>query len=94
MHETRPKKRLYTPIDSWRRRWLLPGSFLLISFLIMILPLEGFIASVKAVLSYVFIPQVRATHSVVQYGEGVSSTVQELLRAHQENQEDCEEKER
>ena len=87
MHETRPKKKLYTPIDSWRRRWLLPGSFLLISFLLMILPLEGFIASVKAVLSYVFIPQVRATHSVVQYGEGVSSTVQELLRAHQENQQ-------
>jgi len=87
MHETRHKKKLYTPIDSWRRRWLLPSSFLLISFLLMILPLEGFIASVKAILSYVFIPQVRAAHSVVQYGEGVSNTVQELLRAHQENQQ-------
>ncbi len=87
MHETRQKKKLYTPIDSWRRRWLLPGSFLLISFLLMILPLKGFIASVKTVLSYVFIPQVRAAHSVVQYGEGVSNTVQELLRAHQENQQ-------
>ena len=87
MHETRHKKKLYTPIDSWRRRWLLPGTFLLISFLLMILPLEGFIASVKAVLSYVFIPQVRAAHSIVQYGQGVSDTVQELLRAHQENQQ-------
>ena len=87
MRESQHKKKLYTPIDSWRRRWLLPGAFLLISFLLMILPLEGFIASVKAVLSYVFIPQVRAAHSVVQYGQGVSDTVQELLRAHQENQQ-------
>ena len=82
----KPKKKLYTPIVSWRRRWLLPGGFFLVSFLFMILPLEGVISSVKAVLSYIFIPQIRAAHSAVQYGQGVSNTVQELLRAHQENQ--------
>lgn len=81
------KRKLYTPVVLWRRRWLLPGVFLLISFLLMILPLEGFISSLKAVLSYVFIPQVRVAHSVVQYGQGVSNTVQELLKAHQENQQ-------
>ncbi len=81
------RKKLYTSEDTWHHRWLLPGVFLLVSFLLMILPLEGFIASVKAVLSYVFIPQVRVAHSVVQYGQGVSNTVQELLQAHQENQQ-------
>ena len=87
MQKTTYKRKLYTPIDFWYRRWLLPGCFLLISFLLMILPLEGFVSSLKAVLSYVFIPQVRAAHSVVQYGQGVSNTVQELLKAHYENQQ-------
>lgn len=71
----------------YRRRYLLPAGFLLVSFLLMILPLEGFVASVKAVLAYVFIPQIRAAHSVVQYGQGVSQTVQELFNAHQENEQ-------
>lgn len=44
-------------------------------------------SSIKAVLSYVFIPQVRAAHSAVQYGQGVSDTVRELLQAHHENQQ-------
>lgn len=71
----------------YRRRYLLPVGFLLVSFLLMILPLEGFISSVKAVLAYVFIPQIRAAHSTVQYAQGVSDTVQALLRAHQENEQ-------
>lgn len=85
MQKMKRNRKMYTPIISWRRRWLLPGSFLLVSFLFMILPLEGFISSVKSVLSYIFIPQIRAAHSVVQYGEGVSNTVQELLEAHRDN---------
>lgn len=60
---------------------------MLISSLLMILPLEGMVVSVKAVLSYVFIPQVRLAHGAVKYAEGVSTTVQELLNAHQENRE-------
>lgn len=71
----------------YRRRYLLPAGFLLASLLLMILPLEGFISSVKAVLAYVFIPQIRAAHSTVQYAQGVSQTVQELLRTHQENEQ-------
>ena len=66
---------------------MLPVGFLLVSFLLMILPLEGFISSVKAVLAYVFIPQIRVAHSAVQYAQGVSETVQELLRVHQENEQ-------
>lgn len=68
-----------------RQRILWPAGFLALSFLLMILPLEGFVSSVKAVLAYVFIPQVRAAHSVAQYAQGVSQTVQELLQTHQEN---------
>ena len=71
----------------YRRRYLLPAGFLLASFLLMILPLEGFVASVKAVLAYAFIPQIRAAHSTVEYAEGVSDTVRDLLRAHQENEQ-------
>ena len=71
----------------YRRRYLLPVGFLLASLLLMILPLEGFISSLKAVLAYVFIPQIRAAHSTVQYAQDVSETVQELLRTHQENEQ-------
>ncbi len=87
MRATKYKKSFYTDPNSWRRRWLLPGVFLILSFLLMILPLEGVVISIKAILSYVFIPQVRAAHGVVQYVQGTSLTVQELLRAHQENQQ-------
>ncbi len=87
MQTTKYKKKLYTPIESWRRRWLLPSCFLLVSFLLMILPLEGLVSSIKAVLSYVFIPQVRVAHSAVEYGQSVSDTVRELLQAHHENQQ-------
>lgn len=68
-----------------RRRFLLPVSFLLLSFLLMILPLEGFVSSVKAVLAYVFIPQVRLAHGTAKYAENVHQTVRELLDAHREN---------
>ncbi len=68
-----------------RRRVLFPAAFLLLAFLLMILPLEGFVSSVKMVLSYIFIPQVRTAHGTVKYMQGVSKTVQELLNAHHEN---------
>ena len=63
----------------------MPSVFLLVSFLLMILPLEGFVSSVKAVLSYIFIPQVRLAHGTAKYAENVSETVRELLDAHHEN---------
>ncbi len=69
-----------------RRRKVLPAIFLAISVVLMLLPLEGPVASVKAVLSYVFIPQIRAAHSVVEYSKGVSQTVQDLLNTHHENE--------
>ena len=68
-----------------RRRVLFPAVFLLLSFLLMILPLEGVVASIKVVLSYVFIPQIRLAHGGVKYAENVHQTVQELLNTHAEN---------
>lgn len=69
-----------------RRRAALPVTFILLSLLLMVLPLESPVASVKAVLSYVFIPQIRAAHGAVSYAEGVNETVRELLSVHRENE--------
>lgn len=68
------------------RSYWLPIGYLLFSLLLMLLPLEGPVASFKAVLGYIFLPQVRAAHNVTTYAEGVSQTVRELLDAHRENQ--------
>ncbi len=69
-----------------RRRKILPAVFILLSLLLMVLPLESPVASVKAVLAYIFIPQIRAAHSVVEYADGVSDTVKGLLSTQQENE--------
>lgn len=68
-----------------RRKFLFPTVFLLLSFLLMILPLEGFVSSIKTVLSYVFIPQIRLAHGTVKYASDVQQTIRELLDAHAEN---------
>ena len=86
MLHTKNKQRKKTSSGA-RRRFLLPAVFLLLSFLLMILPLEGFVSSVKAVLSYIFIPQIRLAHGTAKYAENVHQTVQELLNAHRENGE-------
>lgn len=78
----RTAKKIYT---GSRRRFWFPVSFLSLSFLLMILPLDGFVSSVKGVLSYIFIPQVRLAHGSVKYMQGVHQTVRELLDTHQEN---------
>ena len=82
LHRKSPKKQVS---PGSRRRFLWPLSFLLLSFLLMILPLEGVVASVKAVLAYVFIPQVRLAHGTAKYAENVHQTIRELLDAHREN---------
>lgn len=83
-----PKKKKHQATQAGKSRgWMLPLFYLVLSFLLMILPLEGLVNSVKAVLSYVFIPQIRLSHSAVKYAQGVSATVQELLNAHHENRQ-------
>ena len=77
-----PQKRRPLSIKS---SFLFPTVFLALSFLLMILPLGGVVSSVKALLSYVFIPQVRVAHGAVKYAKGVNQTIRELLDTHQEN---------
>ena len=81
-HATHKKNR---PVV-YRSRKILPAVFLTVSVLLMLLPLEGPVTSMKAVLSYVFIPQIRAAHSVVEYSKEVNLTVQQLLNTHRENE--------
>ncbi len=57
-----------------------------LSLLLMVLPLESPVASAKALLSYLFIPQIRAAHATLEYATEVSQTVRELLSAHHENE--------
>lgn len=68
-----------------RNRVFLPAVFIFLSLVLMTLPLESAVTSVKAVLSYVFIPPIRAAHGAMEYAEGVDSTVRDLLEAHREN---------
>ncbi|MBR3603997.1 MAG: rod shape-determining protein MreC [Elusimicrobiaceae bacterium] len=82
----RKNKRKMNVTQGSRRRKILPVVFLLLSLFLMILPLESPVASVKAILSYVFIPQIRAAHGTVEYAGEVNQTVQTLLNVHQENE--------
>ncbi len=77
-----PKKRVF---NVNRQNRILPAVFIVLSLLLMILPLESPVASAKALLSYIFIPQIRASHAVMEYAEGVSDTVKALLHTQREN---------
>ena len=70
-----------------KQTYLLPAGYLLLSVILMLLPLEGVVTSFKAVLAYVFLPQIRAAHTTVTYADGVFTTVRELVDAHAENQQ-------
>lgn len=83
--QRRPPRKKHVP-QGLRRRTVLPAVFILLSLLLMMLPLQSPVASVKALLSYVFIPQIRAAHGAVEYASGVNQTVRELLDAHRENE--------
>ena len=63
----------------------MPCVFVIISLLIILLPLQTTVNSVRMVLSYIFIPQLRASHGVTQYLDGVSETVGNLLKVAEEN---------
>ena len=83
-HISHGKKRV---VSGERRRKILPMVFVFISLLFMTLPLEGPVSSVKAVLSYIFIPQIRAAHETVEYSKEVNETIRELLDTHRENEQ-------
>lgn len=64
---------------------MLPLFFVVLSLLTIILPLEKPVNSARAVLSYIFIPQLRAAHSSAQYLNGVTDAVFSLLSVARDN---------
>lgn len=64
---------------------ILPCIFIIISLFIILLPLQMPVNSARMLLSYIFIPQLRAAHGVTQYLGGVNETVRNLLNVAEEN---------
>lgn len=83
MQKKSSRKKNTSPSGSNR---VLPAVFILLSVLLMILPLESPVMSAKALLSYIFVPQIRAAHSAVEYADGVNNVVRALLDTHRENE--------
>lgn len=81
----RVKRSAKSHTTTLRSRTVLPAVGIVLSLLLMLLPLEGPVSSVKMILSYVFIPQIRAAHESVEYASSVWGSVRELLHTHQEN---------
>ncbi|MDR0734779.1 MAG: rod shape-determining protein MreC [Elusimicrobiota bacterium] len=65
-------------------RWL-PAFYGLLALLVIVLPLQKPVNSARAVLSYVFIPQLRAANAVVGYLDGTGDAVKNLINAAAEN---------
>ena len=85
MQKNKPKKKIDS-YENYYSRWL-PLFYGILSLLIIILPLQRPVNSARAVLSYVFIPQLRAAHAVKQYLNGVSEAVDVLVSTAAENLE-------
>ena len=83
-HAAQIKKRVTT---SNHRQKILPMIFVFVSLLLMVLPLEGPVSSVKVLLSYIFIPQIRLAHETAEYSKDVGETIRELLDTHRENEQ-------
>lgn len=58
---------------------ILPSVFTVIALIIMLLPLQRIIISARAILTYIFIPQIRASHTITQYTKGALESTKELL---------------
>lgn len=57
----------------------LPAFFTVLALIIMFLPLQGIVISARAVLTYIFIPQIRTSHSIMQYTKDALENTKDLL---------------
>jgi len=64
---------------------ILPAVFAVLALFVIILPLQMPVNSTRAVLSYIFLPQIRAAGAATDYLSGVSRATAELLETAQEN---------
>ncbi len=73
--------------DSLERGYskILPAIFSVIALIVMILPLESAVVSARAILTYIFIPQIRTAHSITQYTKDALESTKELLNTADKN---------
>lgn len=64
--------------------WL-PIFYIIVSLLLILLPLQQRINSVRAILSYLFMPQLRLSHQAKEYFKNVSEGTENLLNVALEN---------
>ena len=64
---------------------LLPTIYIVISLALMLLPLQTTINSVRAVLAYLFIPQLRLAHQTKEYFKDIREGTETLLNVASEN---------
>lgn len=64
---------------------LLPTIYIVISLALMLLPLQQTVNSVRAVLAYLFIPQLRLAHQTKEYFKDISAGTETLLNVALEN---------
>ena len=57
----------------------LPIFFAILSLILILLPLQGIVISARAVLTYIFIPQIRTSHSIMQYTKDALQSTKDLL---------------
>ncbi|MBO7605838.1 MAG: rod shape-determining protein MreC [Elusimicrobiaceae bacterium] len=65
-------------------KWL-PTVYIIISLVLMFLPLQQTVNSVRAVLAYLFIPQLRLAHQTKEYFKDINEGTQTLLNVAYEN---------
>ena len=58
---------------------ILPAVFTILALIIMFLPLQGIVVSARAILTYIFIPQIRTSHSITQYTKDALQSTKDLL---------------
>ena len=64
---------------------ILPAVFTILALIIMFLPLQGAVVSARAVLTYIFIPQIRTSHSIKQYTKEALDSTKDLLNTADKN---------
>ena len=83
----RDRKKMKQKVSTLERGYskILPAVFTILALVVMFLPLQNMVISARAVLTYIFIPQIRTSHSIMQYTKGALQGVQDLLNTADEN---------
>ena len=72
-------------ISSAQGNKLLPTVYIIISLALMLLPLQQTVNSVRAILAYLFIPQLRLAHQTKEYFKDINEGTKTLLNVAFEN---------